>query len=483
MVAPIVQPILPQHVPFEWVQPLKIEDEGAGSVIIADARIDGRVFKITHHVVGRKITQQEAEAKLAELTDRIILMKTRYFYGDVATVRFNGKDNKVQRIYADANRHRNEVFTNNFDENFDGQIIKATQKMEGYAVGSNKKAQAANRVERIKATKYLYELLKGKQRIPFQRNEQFTIQQKAQPPVPPPRTPQLQVVNVGPNRSAEDYEEQQVQLELAQEKFVQLDEQIKELEAENRLLRKHVANEHDQKQLADNKQQIRDLTRQIAELKEAQVKIVQERELFANEVHLRGKDLEVQHKEVNKAQRRIKELEAHYDFQKARIKASEKAYEELKARFQEQQGAFRETESLLKNLQDEVIPRTTAELDALKKERVASLQRFEEETQKLARQQEERIAQMGSLLNQVPAATALPIVQELPTIQQGLDNLRTGRNVELNHLLVKQDLEIIQALNQRLLERDRTIQRLQAQIVKLQDDMRKGVWGVLFNPG
>lgn len=222
------RPVLPDHVQFEWLSNPIVEDNGKGSLVKADVRIEGKFYRVTHHFSNKKVTQEEAIAKLRELTDKIILIKTRYFYEDVSSVRFNEKDHQVQRTYLKPEQHNKKVsFTNQFNDRFDKQLQDAHKKLIHYAPNSEKHNQTLQRIERIKATKVLYDFLKTNHRLPLQGQDQFTIEKKNKTlPLAPPRAD-----------DPDSYQEQQVQLELAHGMFAKFDEQIKALEAENERLK------------------------------------------------------------------------------------------------------------------------------------------------------------------------------------------------------------------------------------------------------
>lgn len=464
-----IKPILPGYVPFQWQEAPVLEDEGAGCMVSAGAKIDGKVYRIVYHFVGRKVTDEEARAKLIELTDKVILMKTRYFYGDVAAIRFNGKDKQVQRTYVDANKHGKEVFTNQFDHNFKRQLDIATRKMQGYVVGSDKRQQAENRIERIKATKRLYDLLINNQRIPFNENDQFTIQKAPRPVPPPPALPPsrttLPIQGEPAPISAEEFAEQERRIAVAQDIFRNYDERFNELEEENRRLKEIAAKAHDEQHLAENQQRIQDLNVQNAELKAAQ------------------------EREKQGAERRIRELEHFVQEQAVQLEASKRAHEELNAQLHEQKGVFKKTEALLTTLQEEVIPRTTAQMDALRAERSESLRRFEEEIWKLSERQDERLAQqmvakkqVNHLLNRDPA----PAPTSIPQLKvELLDELHKSRDAEhMDHELIQREMEIIRSLNNLLQEREATIQKLEAEILRLRDILfKEGYIGVIPEVG
>lgn len=255
-------PLLPSRVDFEWVKLPTVEDENNGSKITAEARIGGTTYIVIHHDPTKKFSEKEARDKLNQMTDKIILMKTRYLYPDVVAIRFNERNNEMRRTYTDPGKHKNKP--PRFDYDFDRQLADANRKLALATANTDKYRQIENRILRITETKALWDFL-NRRGIQISGNEEFTIERKRT--TLPVVSPQLPVHNALPPPSLS-------QEQRFQELTVAYQQRIQQLELENKKLREdsavaaqnQVAINHLKIGLEEHKQALEKAEREKAEL-------------------------------------------------------------------------------------------------------------------------------------------------------------------------------------------------------------------------
>lgn len=269
-------PILPAIVPFQWKDQPVVSIQNNSSTITAKAEIDGKIYTIIHRIPEKHISNQEAQAALQQLTDKIILMKTRYLYEDVVSLKFNEKDQEVERTYRNPLKHNKRVtYSNKFNYEFGQQLTQTEGKLQKINHRSDKYLQVQNRIERIKETQRLYDYLRNKG-VPVAGNDHFTLERTESPKVLPPPSKVVPEQQPAYENLSPLYREQQARLEMAEEMYSKMDHYLQGLEEENRQL-KHKATSSD-KALLENEQKIEQLRQANADLEKALSKVEKEKE-------------------------------------------------------------------------------------------------------------------------------------------------------------------------------------------------------------